>query len=325
MKKFLLTFIFPTLGVFAIFTAAFLFLDSDRIQHCNQYLIPVEGRISTYANCDTNLPFYFLDEKELSELAQKSNIKEVFLVRKNGTKLAAKDWDVTPNESLYAGSNYAAKQLTITITPEETTDFCALLLKYPDKEELFNIGNLQVYVIQEDPYEPYFQCLSTVSGEGDQPVLSSDDKVLDFKASLSYGVFSITPARQTRILEIDLGIPDLAVDSESLKQIPTDFDFGINMTQDPAFDKYLQIHQTAVLGTMSINLEVRNSVTYLASLKTTRKSLAGIEIFLINPIFRCLDTVSGEEFSYTNTNYIPVGIKILDDSLAKELLEKEGI
>jgi hypothetical protein len=70
---------------------------------------------------------------------------------------------------------------------------------------------------------------------------------------------------------------------------------------------------------------VRNSVTYLACLKTTRKSLEEIGILLICPKFRCLDLTSGEEFYYANTNYITVGVKFLDDRLARELLEQEGI
>jgi hypothetical protein len=325
MKKILVTFIIPVFVVFGLFVLAFLLVESDRIQHYKQYLIPLEGRICTYPGSETVLPFYFLDEKELSELAQANNIQEAFLVKNDGTKLAAKDWNVTTNESLYAGSKYDAKQLTITIFPEETIDFCALLLKYSDKEELHDLGSLQVYVIPESPYEPYFQCWSTISGEGDKPLLTSDDNVLDFKAGLSYGVFTFSPARQTRILEIDLGIPDLAVDSESLKQIPTDFDFGISMIQDPAFNQYLQILEPKKIESERIHIDVHNSVTYLASLETTRNSLAGIGIFLISPTFRCLDLESGEAFSYANTNFVSVGIEILDDKLAGELLEKEGI
>lgn len=325
MKKILLTFIIPVAVVFALFALAFQLVESDRIQHYKQYLIPVEGRICTYPGSETVLPFYFLDEKKLSELAQKNNIREAFLVRKDGTKLVVRDWDVAPNESLYAGSKYAAKQLSITILPEETSEFCTLILQYPDKVEQFDIGSLQVYVIPENPYEPYFQCWSTISGVGDKPVLTQNDNLLDYKASLSYGVFAITPARQTRILEIDLGIRDFAVDSESLKQIPPEFDFGVKMTQTSEFDQYLRILKPAKLGAALMNLDVRNSVTYLASLTTTRKSLAGIGIFLISPTFRCLDLESGEEYSYANTNYISVGIEILDDNLAAELLEKEGI
>lgn len=325
MNRVLLTFVLPIVGVIVIFALIFSIFESDRIEHYNQYLIPMEGRIWTYAKTDTVLPFYFLDEKELSELAQKSNLKGIELVRKDGSRLVAKDWDTAQEGSFYNGSKYAAKKLSITISVEESSTFGGLILQYPDSEERFDIGSLQVKIIPENAYEPYLQIWSLISGEGRRPILSQKDELVDFKESLSYGVFAFTPARETKILDIDLGVRGLAVDPASLKKIPSDFDFGKNMTENPSYKAYLRIYKKAELGSTILNLKVRDAVTYLTRLMTSRKDLSELKMYIISPSFQCVDIESGEKFIYANTNYTTMGVQIMSDRLAGELLKKEGI
>lgn len=327
MKRVILKSVFPVIGLLTLFILAFILVESDSIQHYRQYLIPIEGRISTYANAKTTLPFYFLDEKEISELAQKDNLQSVSLVSRDGSTLVAEDWEVSLGDSFYAGKAFSSKELKVTITPRKTKDYKFIVLQYPDKVERYEIGDLQVYVVPKSRYEPYFQAWSTFSGEGTMPVLSQEDKVLDYKEGLSYGVFTFIPARNTRILGIDLGISGIGLHSNSIIQIPSDFDFGLRMSQDPFYSKYLHLlyrDDSEGNDTAPLNLEVNESVTYLSRIMTSQKSLAAIKIYYLSPMIHCLDTETGEQFIYAETNCSIVGIRILDDSLAGELLAKDG-
>jgi len=327
MKRLLFKSIYPTIGLLTVFIIAFLLIESDDIKYCRQVLIPTEGRVCAYANGEVTLPFYFLDEKALSELAQKGNLERVALIARDGSTTTAKTWDVSPNDSLYAGKAYDSKELKVTILTEKTTEYTTLMIQYPDKEERYDIGSLQLYVIPGSPYEPYFQAWSTFSGEGDLPVLSQEDQVVDYKKNLSYGVFTFTPARKTRILKVDLGISNLSIAPDSMVQIPPDFDFGAKMSEDPSYRAYLHLLHSdtaSASGATDLQLELKESATFLARLSTSQKSLSAMKIYLISPSFQCLDIETGESFTYASTSFSTVGVRILDDDLAGELLRQEG-
>lgn len=325
MNKRILGFALAVIGTMILFGGVFLVLEGDRIEHCRQYLVPMEGRINAYAGTEAELTFSFLDEKDLSEMSETENIRQIRLVLSDGQELEAERWTLREDGGLYRGSVYAARELQVFVTLNETATLTGLVLRYPDVEERFSVGSLELYALPLTDAAASFQAWSTLSGDAGSALLPGDAQLIDFKENLSYGVFEFSSRRDARVLSIDLGIPGLGVDSASLRRLPGDFDFGARMTQDPAYKPYLSIRRTPDAGPAEVELDVGREAFCLAALETSRDNLGGVGIFCAGPLFRCQNLESGEEFLYGSNGCERVGIQILDDGLAAELLDKEGI
>lgn len=325
MNKRILGFALPVIGTLLLFGVAFLVLESDRIEHCRQYLVPMEGRVNAYAGAEAEINFSFLDEKNLSEMSQTENIRQVRLVLSDGRELDAESWVLREDGALYRGAAYAARELQVFVTLDESATLKELVLRYPDTEERFFVGTLEICVLPLTNAAASIQVWTTLSGDVGNAWLPGDAQLIDFKESLSFGAFQFSSRGDVRILSIDLGIPGLGVDPGTLRRIPEDFDFGAQMTQDPAYQPYLHIRRTPDAGPAEVALDVGRDAFCLAALATSRDDLGGVGIFCAGPLFRCEDLESGEEFLYGSSGCVRVGIQILDDGLAKELLEKEGL
>lgn len=325
MKKRIFGFALAVTGTMLLFGGLFLFLEGDRIEHCRQFLVPMEGRVNAYAGTEAELTFSFLDEKKLSEMSQTENIREVRLVLSDGREIPAESWTLREDGALYRGAAYAARELQVFVTLHETATLKELVLRYPDKEERFPVGSLEICILLPTNAAASMQAWTTLSGDAGNGWLPGDAQLIDFKKTLSYGAFQFSSQRDVRILSIDLGIPGLGVDPGSLRRIPADFDFGAQMTRDPAYQSYLSIRRTPDAGPAEVALDVGREALCLAALATSRDDLGGVGILCAGPLFRCADLERGEEFVFGSSGCVRVGIQILDDGFAADLLERGGI
>lgn len=300
-----------------------------KIVHYKQYFIPCRGQVvyCTEISPDVQFPLYAWDEEEISELADKENIKSITFETSDNKELKASSWSVEKIEDfamskLYAqGSN--VKQLNISLPVASDCTLEKMSIRYLDATETFDIGEVKLVGVEADSIH---SSLSILPGIRD---------ALANKRGMKKGIhmcdvtclqlFMVNNYSELCLEEIDLGTDDIQVDMEhysfrddgvtDISELEKDEILGADRGIDDAVSKG------------SIPIPLGDSMIYQISLCKSEAYPDNLVCYYLNPL--CTLTTEdgtvkiwGDAQSCTSITPYVYGDEALSE--IKEILEKSG-
>lgn len=304
------------------------------IRHYAQYIFPCKGQISTLKNESTFINFYVLDEKKISELSNKENIKKIYLTTKDNENIEVQDWKIEEAFEFSQADKFYSKKLSLNITVNKEEIIQKLNIQYADETETFEIGNLRVCPIDNSNEMSSIWISSDPSLHVDK--MDETDELMDLESHmeampptftmLSFSINSMLD--DMTINSIDFGIKGMGVDPETCKQIPYETDFGTAFTKDPANQVYTTAECMNQLPTQEMNLEIRRTdneeIIYLVALRKNKKYVEEACSLYISPIYSCTDNTTDVNFLFGDPMYYIMLPQILNNHVAEELLKELG-
>ena len=308
-------------------TVAYKYFYGTRIQHFAQYIYPCEGQIVTVPDNQTVVSFYVLDEKDISELSEKSNINSVALIDQNGDEWVADDWDVV-EAGFYQGNEFSAKELDITLSFTQEITIELLRIKYPDKTETFNIGSLKIYPLTMDNLAANTQIYSLPDSMNLKNMMIDEDSVYYQVLPSLLNITANSLLESYSIINIDFGIQGLGVDPSTEKFVTADTDFGTSFTNDPDNETYLVSDAVDELPNQNIDIDIESigsdfSYVIIALRHDINYDMEPASKY-ISPIYTCVDNVTNQQYIYGDFNYYIITPQVVSDGYAASLLKEFG-
>lgn len=303
-------------------------LNGTSIEHYAQYMFPCKGQIITMKGVKASIEFRILDEKEISELSDKNNIKGITFVNSAEKEIKAADWEVYDEGGLYQSDKYSSKTLVVRADFEEETTIKKLNITYPDKEESFEVGSLKILPLEGSNQSASTQIYSTPWKQGgedffindDSPILSSPANVLQL---------SSLPFIDITINKIDLGIEGLGIDPSTIREVPENMDFGEPFEKDPSNQTYLsqEVFDELPDPNMELSIEAGTDeyVSHIVAIRKSKDYDDSPATIYYSPLYTCTENSSGVEYLYGDMNYMISPPSILTDKNAEQLLEEFGV
>lgn len=323
-------------GIFFIIIAiaiciplGYKFFIGTHIRHYNQYIFPCQGRIIASESGEARIRLHILDEQKISELSDKQNIKNVDFITQDGGRIKATGWEINENAGFYQGDKYAAKELNIVATFKEQTVIQKIVLAYPDKKEIFDIGELKIYPLTPNDMMAYIQIISTpLSFDGQEGLINGNTGILTRMATALI-IKVNTPWKNIRIDKIDLGVHGMGIDPSTAKIMPSEIDFGQSFMNEPSNSIYFLQDRVNSLPAQDMGIEIQKTknefTSVLIALRQDKEYKAEAASLYMSPIFTCTDTSSNEQFIYgNNSNYYISTPLIVNAKTAEKLLKEHG-
>lgn len=146
-----------------LFAISYRMLTGTQIRHYKQYVLPCRGRVCGYSFA--YVEFDVLDEKKISELSDLKNIRDIRLRTKEGEKLPTTEWTIYDESVVYRSELYSGKRLLLRVDFDKTQTVTKLEIVYPDKTEIFDIGELTLAMVGSNPHEANTEIFSAFSSQ----------------------------------------------------------------------------------------------------------------------------------------------------------------
>lgn len=305
-----------------LFAIGYQMVAGTRIRHYKQFVLPCRGRVCGYSSA--YVEFDILDEKEISELSNSKNICYIRLQTKDGEKLSATEWTIYDESTVYRSKLYFGKCLRIGVDFDKTQTITKLEIAYPDKTEIFDIGELTLEMIGSNSHEvntEIFSMLYTQSSRRD----FADIPDVEMGTPICMEVSAHAMSRHYCIQKVDFGIAGLGIEPKTWKETKElggiDFD-------DPRNQEYNETEVVAQLPNQRVQIEVtemgEDKLYGIVAIRNTEEYKATMTADYYAPIYTCTDLESGEEYTYGNVNYYISRPLIRNDEIMTQLLEEHG-
>lgn len=303
------------------------FVIGTKIEHSKQYIFPCEGRIFAFSGGQSTISFYVLDEKKISELSDKNNIKSIALIDQNGARHMAEDWSIE-SAGFYQGTTYSAKKLNVILRIEQEIVVTSIEIKYPDTIESLDIGALTITPLEVDNISAATQILAipdSISLERD--IVNNNTTYSQNTPSVLYLSASSFKEGFT-IKNIDLGITGLGVDPSTSKFVDKAMDFGKSFTDNSENKAYFLSDALNKLPNQEMDLFIEStktdSVNLILAIKHDKSYSTEPTTKYFSPLYTCIDAASGKQFIYANSDYLCLTPNLVSDTYIASLLEEFG-
>lgn len=320
--------IFGIMLITVLIILGYRLITGTSIHHYQQYFFPCQGRMIFYEPFEkVTVPFTVLDEKEISEMYDKDNIKEILLFDEHGDKIKASNWEVSIDDGFSGLNEYSAKQLDVCFSVKKTLVFQKLEIVYIDnKSEVFDIGSLKIEFLEMNPYESSTQILPFYIAGKDKCQFYVEN---DFEDRLMSGLYFTADAfdQNYQITKIDMGIPGVGIRPDTLRICEEHMDFGENFLNNQEYKSYWYVTDCEELPESTVLCTITDTERSCAMVGFTKDSTFSAELHAIyySPLFTCVNLKTGEEYLYGNTNNYYVSTShTINDHKAKSLLEEYG-
>lgn len=319
------------IGSFLIVAFFIGVIRGDSIEHVRQYLFPSEGRIVFHEGSPMYLQFDLLDEKEVSELSQKENIKSMTVLDEEGKSYSAEEWEITSRNHI-DGSGIVTKSLRIKLNLTKEATVNELIIDYPDKQEIFDIGEIICTPFKNSRHSAALSMYMDIGKKYMEETSSFQSKQLPPSvpayAFLTAGAFE----GDTLIKNIDFGVSGLAFDASTIRMFTGSIDVGPAFQNNPGNRGFFQVQPVERLPESDLNIELKQSdaqesaeETLMIGIRNDASYKANYVVKIISPVYNCVDIKSGENFTYADYNqYIRISPFINNKDFAEGLLEEHG-
>ena len=314
-----------------IFSVTYRFFSGLHIRHYNQYIIPCQGQRIAYNNYTIPLTFFVLDEVDISELSSKENIIMIYLNSDEGSIVQATNWEIQEGAGFYSGTEFFAKRLKVFATFTSSMSINNLEIVYLDKTEVFDVGELNIKVMNPNNYIAETQIFSSFLD------LSTQDSFMNQNENYFASVMTIFSIQSNsfsemgyQIQNINLGIEGLSINPSSLKMVNNSMDYGISFTSNPDNEVYIHVMNVDILPNPNIEINVGGPdsgyyYSILGLCKTDDFNSLPIVTYYC-PIFNCFDIESNESFEFGDPNNVFIDTPyFFNDDYVRELVEDYGI
>ncbi len=315
--------IFMTMLIFMLMSIIIKQINGNKIAHFKQFLFPCKGQIAFVPNDEVHVQFELIDESEISELSNKNNILEIEMISENGDILKADDWNIS-NKEIF-NSKYTSKIVDIVIN-NLNNEFAikSLRLVYPDVNETFEVGELNLRLIQNDEITPYVNINYNFLQKTLDGLFTGQEEVRP--TEITCGQFDINGLKEGLLItKIDLGIDGLFLDGVNVIEI------GEILNMDQAFmeknKEYFSVSRVDKLPVQNINISIGEKTEYkLISVVTTKEFDNNLVNLYFAPIFYIKDKSNNKESIFIKRNsYIIQSPMIFSDSFIERLFEEGGV
>lgn len=303
----------------------------DNIRHYSQYIFPCQGQITTLKGENTTISFFVLDEKKISELSSKKNIKRIYIQSKEGQEIEATSWEVEEAFEFSEADKYSTKKLSLKIRIKHKHIIQKLVICYADKEEVFDIGNLTIYPLDISNE------MASVSISSDPSIrIRMEDEMIDSSkytkpiAPLFTSLFfSVNmQANDLHINRIDFGIKGMGIEPKTCKKMPLNTDFGVDFSADLSNQVYTIEDSINQLPSQILNLKVEKAekvdMGYLVAIRKSTDFDRNPYSLYISPIYSCKDDITNKEFLFGDPIYYIMSPQIMNNQVAAKLLKEQG-
>ena len=295
----------------------------EKIEHDKQVLLPTKGQVvycREYDMMNSCIPFYFYDEKELSEMADADNIQAITLELESGKSIEAVEWDITVLESY---TDYTLRRLDCHVKITEDDVLKNITLQYADTAESFPTGQI---CFREIGAGVSLSAINISEGFTDFPEINrpySNGRYLtcctmfDIDVVNNYGEVTLT--------EIDLGFDDCLVDMDSFKKVDSGIIEYDKYKGNTIYARYREKEEAVTHGKVTIPADEES--TFVASI--CGMSSDELVVYYINPVYT-LEDQEGNPFlwAYVADDPAPAILPAFSgdegDQAIRELLEEEG-
>lgn len=291
-------------------------IKGNSIIHYRQYMFQCQGQVAQPMN---GIAFIFIDEEELSEMADVNNLKNVYITTDEGEKIEATKWDLEERALFTAPDEYRGRKLNLYLPYDRAYTITQLTIVYPDKEETFEVGNLKVIPIETDSWmRAGISCYAINLVElksflTDPDYVQEPDPEPFSTENLEAGRFNFFQAvgrvysseGSFTITKIDFGIEGMGIDPSTIRFLQGE---ECNFIGDTAtfIEKeenkiYLERDILKSLPSQDISLSVTESkFSIYASIRKTESYHTELTCLYISPVYYCVDDATGKMFVYGN-------------------------